>query len=648
MTLSELSLRNARRQARDYLVYFVTIIMAAALIYAFSGLAFSEEIETLAKMMEMLPVTIGFASIVVVCIIGWLVSYTTNFMLNRRSRELGTYILIGIENRQVAKLFFLENLAVGACAMAVGILLGNLMFQALRAILMAMFGIVYTFSFAFSIKSVAATLVCFGFIYLFAQLKSRRRIRTMKIYDLIYLDRQNEEAVFQTSRSRRRIFAVSIVFGVVGTCFLIIEGWLFAMLGAACVIVFLYGFFLSFASGVPAFFDRRPEKKYRGQTLLVFRTLTAKLATMGVVMATISLLFTATLIAEGSGQVFHSLFKNRAAWNSFDLLIGTEDEGGIDARYLDYIKKEIPVRGELEYAVYRGDNLQVTEYIENKTKYYRYYDCDGLMRYSDYCALRAMLGYPEVTLAQGQYLIHCKYYLGDIMEAYTQSVTVSKNTLAPGGVYTEMLAQDGWDVNGAGFILVVPDEAAENSAIRHHMYAAMTKQPVNEEQFAALETIRDEKNWEAGQYYNYDNLCAKSVEEKDVAVQTAIAVLPLYYLALALTMTAATILTIQQLAETERYRHQFALLGKLGTDERELAGALKKQLAIYYAMPAVPPILIGIPFIVNLGNSAEPGVMVGMSHPAVIAGTSLGLFFMIYAVYILLAYTSLRRSTLAG
>ena len=106
MTLSELSLRNARRQARDYLVYFVTIIMAAALIYAFSGLAFSEEIETLAKMMEMLPVTIGFASIVVVCIIGWLVSYTTNFMLNRRSRELGTYILIGIENRQVAKLFF--------------------------------------------------------------------------------------------------------------------------------------------------------------------------------------------------------------------------------------------------------------------------------------------------------------------------------------------------------------------------------------------------------------------------------------------------------------------------------------------------------------------------------------------------------------
>ena len=41
VTLYKLSWRNARRQARDYLVYFVTIVMAAALIYAFNGLVFS-------------------------------------------------------------------------------------------------------------------------------------------------------------------------------------------------------------------------------------------------------------------------------------------------------------------------------------------------------------------------------------------------------------------------------------------------------------------------------------------------------------------------------------------------------------------------------------------------------------------------------
>ena len=46
-----------------------------------------------------------------------------------RSRELGTYLLIGLENRQVARLFFLENLAVGGCALALGTVLGGLLYQ---------------------------------------------------------------------------------------------------------------------------------------------------------------------------------------------------------------------------------------------------------------------------------------------------------------------------------------------------------------------------------------------------------------------------------------------------------------------------------------------------------------------------------------
>lgn len=63
-------------------------------------------------------------------------------------------------------------------------------------------------------------------------------------------------------------------------------------------------------------------------------------------------------------------------------------------------------------------------------------------------------------------------------------------------------------------------------------------------------------------------------------------------------------------------------------------------------MPAIPPILVSVPFIVNLAGLVEPGIMVGGSSPAVIAGISMGLFFLIYGVYILLAYTSLRRNVL--
>ena len=86
----KLSLRNARRQARDYLVYFLTMTFVTALMFAFNsliftkdieemfevaGLVFSEEIKTLSETLEMLPVVIVLASIVVIGIMGWLVSY---------------------------------------------------------------------------------------------------------------------------------------------------------------------------------------------------------------------------------------------------------------------------------------------------------------------------------------------------------------------------------------------------------------------------------------------------------------------------------------------------------------------------------------------------------------------------------------------
>ena len=140
VTLSKLSLRNAKRQARDYLVYFVTMVLAAGLLYAFNGLVFSPEVEELSARLSNLPGMILAASVAAVLILGWLVSYTTGFMLSRRSRELGTYLLIGLETRQVARLFFLENLAVGGMALVPGILLGNLLFQVLRAVLLALFG----------------------------------------------------------------------------------------------------------------------------------------------------------------------------------------------------------------------------------------------------------------------------------------------------------------------------------------------------------------------------------------------------------------------------------------------------------------------------------------------------------------------------
>ena len=129
MTYFKLSMRNAGRQARDYLVYFVTMVLAAALIFAFNALAVSGEVLALTEILENFSLTIVLASLAVVCVFGWLAAYSTRFMLSRRIRELGIYLLSGLTGRQVAKLFFLENLAVGAVALVLGAGLGGLLYQ---------------------------------------------------------------------------------------------------------------------------------------------------------------------------------------------------------------------------------------------------------------------------------------------------------------------------------------------------------------------------------------------------------------------------------------------------------------------------------------------------------------------------------------
>ena len=60
--------------------------MSSALMYSFNSLVFSEEVLFLAANIASLPAVIIFASIVVIFIIGWLVSYTTRFMLLRRNQ----------------------------------------------------------------------------------------------------------------------------------------------------------------------------------------------------------------------------------------------------------------------------------------------------------------------------------------------------------------------------------------------------------------------------------------------------------------------------------------------------------------------------------------------------------------------------------
>ena len=357
------------------------------------------------------------------------------------------------------------------------------------------------------------------------------------------------------------------------------------------------------------------------------------------------LLFTATLVSEGTGLVFCALFEGRAAQNGcFDLYLAEEGETPPAREYLEFIQQKIPVRSEALYQVYQNENTQFLDHIlDSDVTYYGYgYEGDPVMRYSDYVRLREIAGYEEVSALQGQYLLHCRRYLKDVLEECMEPVTVGDTVLTPGGVHTEHFLQEFDSENGNGYLLIVPDEAAEKLSVHHTAYAAATVSPVSREQLKELIRIEEERMGTG----NYDTVITRTGQKEDAALSTAAFVFPLYFVSLALIMTAATILTIQQLSECGRYRRQFALLGKLGMDRREMEKTLRTQFLIYYAMPAIPPVLIGVPFILQVGKGPEPGVLVGAGSPWVIACAALAVFLAVYLIYIVTAYSSLKRKVL--
>ena len=103
--LSKLAFRNVRKTVRDYGVYLITMILVTALMFAFHSMMFSPQIKKLATVAGVMEAMIGIAAGFIVLIVSWLVRYIVAFMMEKRSREFGIYLLIGMnKNRSVKSL----------------------------------------------------------------------------------------------------------------------------------------------------------------------------------------------------------------------------------------------------------------------------------------------------------------------------------------------------------------------------------------------------------------------------------------------------------------------------------------------------------------------------------------------------------------
>ena len=64
----KLALRNIKRSAKDYVIYFITIILIVMLMYSFLALGFSDDIISMSENMSMLTTGMIVFSVIVLCL----------------------------------------------------------------------------------------------------------------------------------------------------------------------------------------------------------------------------------------------------------------------------------------------------------------------------------------------------------------------------------------------------------------------------------------------------------------------------------------------------------------------------------------------------------------------------------------------------
>ena len=94
--LFKLSIKNMKKSFKDYAIYFITLVLGVAVFYMFNSLDSQEamlQVSSSTKQMIKLMINmLSMVSVFIAVVLGLLIVYANNFLINRRKKEFGIYM----------------------------------------------------------------------------------------------------------------------------------------------------------------------------------------------------------------------------------------------------------------------------------------------------------------------------------------------------------------------------------------------------------------------------------------------------------------------------------------------------------------------------------------------------------------------------
>lgn len=213
--------RNAKRSAKDYLVYVVTMTICVMLFYAFLSITskyYNPDIGT-EYSFNLLSDGMKIAICAVTLLLLFLIRYVNNYMMRRKQKEFAIQSVMGMEQKLISWIFLAETFLMGVLSIIIGIFLGAFCSQFITAMLLSTYGQDYRLSWTLFPDTAILTICFFSLSFLVVGLFNVRTIQNIKIIDMLYADKQNDIHL----KKSRFMYVISILY-TISLVFMVVTG----------------------------------------------------------------------------------------------------------------------------------------------------------------------------------------------------------------------------------------------------------------------------------------------------------------------------------------------------------------------------------------------------------------------------------------
>ena len=599
--------RNSKRNRKENGLFFISLIISIIAFYIILSLEKQDviiflktmESQAVRKLFLLIPVLYGLS----LFILFFLVYFAGKYQLERRSRELGMYLMLGMKRSKLLLMLFAEELWNSLLSLLIGVPVAVFISEVISLVTAKMVGLgIIGHSFSFSFSAVIGTIIGYFIIRFIAIIILSGKFSKKEVIELLS-DFQGEKKreINKLNASFKLVLGIVLLIGAF-TIAIMGLSWTNIMFLGITVILGLSGTFLLF-QGMGVLFEIILKKKnnINGLRMFTFRQLQESVFLKPNTLAISSLLVLMAISCFAYGIPIGYLYNSKEAHFMDYTFEADEEEVESVISKLD-LQNYIDEIYDINVGLFYGSNFSAEGLINAVEKQEDGQDKNILLnnlKYFESPYLISVNSYNKLLKLQGKELLNLKdnevalysdpqFQVGAVMEsALKERPTLyleDQEYKLVDKCYTDSIVTDSLITIQYG--LIVPEEVfnkyTKESNVSTYWNATLNKEFVKEMGLMqAISEVNEKLNTTEIYYESYLQNIGRELFYTVSASYTTI------YLAVIFLIIANTVMGVQFLMHQQKTKKRYVSLTHLGANYEMLCKSARNQITWYFSLPIV-------------------------------------------------------------